>query len=55
VRLVFPATLLLKSLLSAPAGGLTISFVRISGDNTPGGDVILIGEMRLELSLDPVV
>jgi tyrosinase len=54
VRLVFPATLLLKSLLSAPAGGLTISFVRISGDNTPGGDVILIGEMRLELSLDPV-
>ncbi|RZI44493.1 tyrosinase family protein [Herbaspirillum sp. HC18] len=55
VRFVFPATLLLRRLLSGPPTGLTISFIRVSGDTTPAGDVIRIGEMRLELSLDPVL
>jgi tyrosinase len=54
VRMVFPATLLLRKLLSGPPNGLTISFIRVSGDMTPAGDVIRVGEMRLELSLDPV-
>jgi tyrosinase len=54
VRMVFPATLLLRKLLSGPPSGLTISIIRISGETTPAGDVIRIGEMRLELSLDPI-
>jgi hypothetical protein len=51
-RLVFSATLLLKELMASDLGGLTVSFVRISGDNSPAGEVILIGEVRLELSLN---
>ncbi|HYD95474.1 MAG TPA: tyrosinase family protein [Noviherbaspirillum sp.] len=54
VRLVFPVTLTLKKLLSGPPGGLTISFVRVSGNTAPAGDVMHVGEARLELSLDPV-
>jgi tyrosinase len=55
-RLVFPVTLLLKDLLGAARnpGGITVSIVRFSGDTSPSGDVIRIGEVRLELSLDAV-
>jgi len=55
VRLVFPITLLLKRLLNGPPGGLTVSFIRVSGDTSPAGDVIHVGEARLELSLDPAL
>jgi tyrosinase len=51
-RLVFSATLLLKELMASDPGGLTISFVRVSGETSPAGEVIIIGEARLELSSD---
>lgn len=55
VRLVFPATQLLKTLLtSKEITELTISFVRISGNNSPTGDVITIGECRIEVSTDDI-
>jgi tyrosinase len=36
--------------LTAKAGVLSVSFVRIDGDRSPGGGVIGFGEVRLELS-----
>jgi tyrosinase len=52
VRLTFPITLRLAELLAQDARRITVSFVRVSGENSPGGPVIQIGEARLELSVD---
>jgi tyrosinase len=53
-RLVFPATLRLKDLMGSDPSNLIISFVRVSGENSPSGEVIIVGEARLELSSDNV-
>ena len=55
VRLAFPITLALADLLAQDPRRITVSFVRVSGDNSPGGPVIQIGEARLELSTDEPV
>nr|WP_314625640.1 tyrosinase family protein [uncultured Noviherbaspirillum sp.] len=52
VRLVFPVTMQLADLLIQDPRRITVSFVRVSGNNSPGGQVIQIGEARLELSPD---
>ena len=54
VQLVFPATQLLQNLTSEDLNELTVSFVRISGNNSPAGDAIKIGELRIEVSTDDV-
>jgi tyrosinase len=53
-RLSFPATQALRAPRLLDLRGLTVSFVRKNGRNTPPGQVILIDEMRLELSDDPI-
>lgn len=55
VRLAFPVTLQLADLLVQDPRRLTVSFVRVSGDTSPGGPVIQVGEARLELSRDAPV
>ena len=55
VRLAFPITAQLAELLTQDPRRITMSFVRVSGDNSPGGPVIQIGEARLELSPDEPV
>lgn len=49
-RLAFPLPAHLRELVAADPGGLIVSFVRVSGNTSPQGDVIKVGEMRLELS-----
>lgn len=51
-QLVFPATRLLLDASQEELAAMTISFVRVSGDVTPAGPVITIGEVRVELSSD---
>jgi tyrosinase len=46
----FVLTDLLAGLSSTQLGMLTISFVRVSGDKSPSGQVMGIGEARVELS-----
>jgi tyrosinase len=46
----FVLTDLLAGLSSTQLGMLTISFVRINGDNSPSGQMMGIGEARVELS-----
>lgn len=53
-RLVFPATQVLAGLKPSDLSNLTVSFVRISGNNSPRGNVIVLGELRAELSSDPI-
>jgi tyrosinase len=55
VMLAFPITLALADLLVQDPRRVTVSFVRVSGDNSPGGPVIQIGEARLELSANEPV
>lgn len=54
VRLVYPLSEQLRELISAAPRSLMLSFIRISGDSSPPGDVITIGEVRLELSRQDV-
>jgi hypothetical protein len=49
-RIEFDVTELLLANRSLDLSVQTFSFVRISGDNAPDGDVITIGECRLELT-----
>lgn len=53
-QLVFPATQVLAGLSSSVVNSLTISLVRVSGENSPTGDAITIGEARIEISGDDV-
>jgi tyrosinase len=55
VRLSFPVTAQLAQLLIQDPRRINVSFVRVSGENSPGGPVIQIGEARLELSPDEPV
>jgi tyrosinase len=49
-RLAFPLPAHLRELVVTDPGALTVSFVRNSGNTSPQGDVITVGEIRLELS-----
>ena len=51
-RLVFPATQVLSTVAPADIGNLTVSIVRVSGENSPKGQTIAIGELRVELSTE---
>jgi tyrosinase len=53
-RLVFPATQLLRNVPLAQTRELTVSFVRVSGEKSPKGPAVLLGEMRVELSTDEI-
>lgn len=50
--LEFPATEVLSQLAVSELQEVTISFVRISGENSPRGAVLRIGEVRIEVSTD---
>lgn len=52
VALTFALTRELSELVAADPRSITLSFVRVSGSNAPGGEVIRVGEARLELSTD---
>ena len=55
VRLVYPITMQLAERLVQDARRINVSFVRVSGESSPGGPVIQIGEARLEVSTDKPV
>ncbi len=48
--LEFPATEVLSNLSSSEVQQVTVSFERINGENAPRGQVLRIGEVRVELS-----
>lgn len=50
--LEFPATEILSKFTAAELQELTVSFERISGENAPRGQVMRIGEVRIEISTD---
>jgi tyrosinase len=52
VMLAFPLNRQLSELVAADPRNITLSFVRVSGNSAPGGEVIRVGEARLELSTD---
>jgi tyrosinase len=52
VTLKFALTRELSDLVAADPRNITLSFVRVSGGSSPGGEVIRVGEARLELSPD---
>lgn len=52
VMLTFALSRELGELVAADPRNITLSFVRVSGDSAPGGEVIRVGEARLELSTD---
>ncbi|MBC7501569.1 MAG: tyrosinase family protein [Herminiimonas sp.] len=50
--LVYPATEVLASFDQSALREIAVSLVRVSGENAPRGQVLHIGEMRIELSTD---
>jgi tyrosinase len=52
VQLRYPLTSLLGDVNRTQIGMMTVSFVRVSGENSPGGQMMGIGEARIELSTD---
>nr|WP_217343891.1 tyrosinase family protein [Noviherbaspirillum sp. L7-7A]MBV0877976.1 tyrosinase family protein [Noviherbaspirillum sp. L7-7A] len=52
VALTFALSRQLSELVAADPRNITLSFVRVSGNSAPGGEVIRVGEARLELSTD---
>jgi tyrosinase len=50
--LEYPATEVIAGMTPADLGEVTISLVRVNGENAPGGQVLRVGEMRVELSTD---
>lgn len=50
--LAFPATEVLSSLAPSGLQEIVLSFERVSGENAPHGDVLRIGEVRIEVSTD---
>ncbi|TCS39670.1 tyrosinase [Paucimonas lemoignei] len=51
-QLVFPATEALANISADEYKNLTVSLVRVSGDNAPKGRAISVGEVRVEASTD---
>ncbi|HEX8883967.1 MAG TPA: hypothetical protein VF797_05715, partial [Noviherbaspirillum sp.] len=52
VALTFALNRQLSDLVAADPRNITLSFVRVSGNSAPSGEVIRVGEARLELSTD---
>lgn len=52
IQLSFPATESLAKVVADGINELTVSLVRVNGDNSPRGKVIAVGEVRVELSTD---
>ncbi|WP_194713462.1 tyrosinase family protein [Noviherbaspirillum soli] len=52
VTLTFALNRELSALVAADPRNVTLSFVRVSGNSAPGGEVIRVGEARLELSTE---
>lgn len=52
-QLAYPATDILASMSPRDIRDITISLIRVSGDNSPSGETIRIGEARLEVSTEP--
>jgi tyrosinase len=50
IQLVFPATDVLKHVAPGQVDKLSVSFVRVDGDNPVNGTAINVGEVRVELS-----
>ena len=50
--LTFPATEVLARLAASGLQEVTVSFVRVSGDNPARGTVISMGEVRIEVSTE---
>lgn len=50
--LEYPATEALSNLSASELQDVTISFVRVDGENAPRGNVLRIGEVRIEVSTD---
>jgi tyrosinase len=50
--LQFPATEILANMSAADLADITLSFVRVNGQNAPKGQVMRIGEVRVEISSD---
>jgi tyrosinase len=51
--LTFPATEALAGLAASGLQEVSISFVRVSGENAPQGQVLRVGEVRVEVSTEP--
>lgn len=52
-QLSYPATDILANMSPKEIRDLTVSLVRVSGANSPSGEVIRIGEARLQISTEP--
>lgn len=52
VQLRYPIRRQLAGALADELSGMSVSFVRINGDNSPRGGVIGLGEVRVEVSTD---
>jgi tyrosinase len=50
--LEYPATEAVSNMSPADLGEVTISLVRVNGENAPRGQVLRVGEIRVELSTD---
>jgi tyrosinase len=50
--LEYPATEAITNMAPADLGEVTVSLVRVSGENAPRGNVLHVGEIRVELSTD---
>jgi tyrosinase len=50
--LEYPATEVITNLSPADLGEVTVSLVRVNGENAPRGQVLRVGEIRVELSTD---
>ncbi len=48
----FPATEIIANMDVSDLKELTVSLVRVNGQNTPKGETIRIGELRVEISTD---
>jgi tyrosinase len=52
IKLTFSATELLRTIAPRKISELTFSFVRVGGQNSPAGEVLTVGEARIEVSND---
>lgn len=53
-RLTYPATRILAAVAPDSIGEVTVSLVRVNGQNSPAGPTLTIGELRVEISADEI-
>lgn len=53
-RLTYPATRILAAVAPDYVGEVTVSLVRVNGQNSPAGPTLTIGELRVEISADEI-